>query len=115
MASHIASRKLYVQVLIALMALLVLTVAASFVDFDKLLGKGWSAGIALTIAISKGLLIVLFFMHVKYGSRLTWAFAGAGFVWLTILLSLTLTDYLSRNHPPEANFNGEPRYLMLQK
>jgi cytochrome c oxidase subunit 4 len=115
MAVHISSPKVYVNVLLALMALLLLTVAASFVDFDRILGNGWSAGIALSIAVAKGLLIVLFFMHVKYGSRLTWVFAAAGFLWLSILLSLILADYLTRNHPPQANFSGEPRYLMFQK
>jgi hypothetical protein len=54
-------------------------------------------------------------MHVKYGSRLTWVFAAAGFVWLSILLSLTLTDYLTRNRPRDANFRGEPHFLLSQQ
>jgi hypothetical protein len=54
-------------------------------------------------------------MHLKYGPRLTWVFAAAGFVWLSILLTLTLTDYLTRNHPAEANFHGEPHYLLSQQ
>ncbi len=115
MAAHVVSKKIYVRVLIALMALLVLTVAASFVDFDKFVGRGASAAIAMSIAIAKGLLIVLFFMHVKYGAKLTWAFAAAGFIWLSILMTLSLTDYLTRNHPAEANFHGDPHFLVSQK
>ena len=51
---------------------------------------------ALVIATAKMLLVILFFMHVRYHSRLVWLFAGAGFVWLLIMITLTLTDYLSR-------------------
>jgi len=107
----------YIAVLATLMGLLVLTVIAAFIDIDRWarphgLGSGWNTVIALTIAVAKGLLIVLFFMHVKYGARITWAFAAAGFVWLAIMLSLTLTDYLSRNHPRGVNAKGEPEFVL---
>ena len=52
--------------------------------------------IAIAIALLKMLLILLFFMHVRYSNRLTWIFAGAGFVWLAILIGLTLNDYRTR-------------------
>jgi len=98
---HIVHPRLYVVILLALMALLVLTVVAAFVDLDKKLHGGyWNVSLAILIALIKGVLIVLFFMHVKYASRLTWAFAGAAFVWLGILLTLTMTDYASRQYPP---------------
>jgi hypothetical protein len=65
-------------------------------------------------------LVVLVFMHLRYHSRLTWVFAGAGFIWFSIMVSFTLSDYLTRgnirqnraisfyadtppNHPPEQN------------
>ena len=51
---------------------------------------------ALTIAVVKMLLVILFFMHVRYSSRLTWIFVAAGFIWLLIMLDLTLSDYLTR-------------------
>ncbi len=51
----------------------------------------------MLIAAAKGVLIILFFMHVKDGPKLTRVFAAAAFVWLLILLALTMTDYLSRN------------------
>jgi cytochrome c oxidase subunit 4 len=105
----------YVIIYLALMALLALTVAAAFVPFDRILpGRGWSIAIALAIAIAKGILILLFFMHVRYTPRITWAFAGAGFLWLGIMLLLTMSDYLTRNHPAEAIYKGEPRYLPIE-
>jgi cytochrome c oxidase subunit 4 len=50
----------------------------------------------LLIASVKALLVVLFFMHVRWSTRLTWVVAASGFVWLIILFGLTMTDYLTR-------------------
>lgn len=66
-------------------------------NFD--LGR-WNAVVALTIAVIKGLLVVLYFMHVRYSSRLTMVFVAAGFVWLIIMVALTLSDYLTRQWIP---------------
>ena len=68
-----------------------LTAGAAFVDLGPL-----NPVIALTIAVVKALLVVLFFMHVRYSSRLTWLVLTGGLFWLGILIALTLTDYLSR-------------------
>jgi len=51
---------------------------------------------ALVIAVFKATLVVLFFMHVKYSSRLTWAVVLGSVFWLGILLVLTMSDYLTR-------------------
>ena len=51
---------------------------------------------ALAIAMFKATLVVLFFMHVKYSTRLTWAVVLGAIFWLGILLTLTMTDYLTR-------------------
>jgi len=88
---------LYFAIFFALMALLIATVWASYFD----LGAG-NAAIALTIAVAKAMLVILFFMHVRHAGKLVWIFAGAAFLWLGILLSLTLTDYASRP-PREVN------------
>jgi cytochrome c oxidase subunit IV len=114
---HLVAVGKYVTVLAALMVLLIITISAAFIDIDAFtrphgLGSGWNTAIALTIAVVKGLLILLFFMHVRYGSRITWAFSAAGFVWLMIMLSLMMTDYFSRNHPAGANAKGEPVYVL---
>ncbi len=89
-ATHNTTR-IYWRVFAALMLLLMATVAVAYVDLGPL-----SAAVALTIAVVKALLVILYFMHVRYSSRLTWLFAGTGFIWLAILALLTLSDYLSR-------------------
>jgi cytochrome c oxidase subunit 4 len=83
--------KLYVVIFLALMVFTALTVAAAFQDFGRM-----NNVIALAIAGIKTVLVVLFFMHVKYGSRLTKMFAVAGFLWLSILIGFTLSDTESR-------------------
>ena len=74
-----------------LLLLLVLTVAVAEFHLGAL---GIVA--ALSIAIVKALLVFLYFMHLRYNSRLTWLFAGAGFVWLLIMFSFIMLDYISR-------------------
>jgi cytochrome c oxidase subunit 4 len=114
---HVVPPRVYASVLVALMALLVVTVCVAFFDVDQFtrahhLGMGWNTAIALAIAVTKAVLILLFFMHVKYSSKLTSAFAAAGFVWLGIALVLIMSDYLTRNHPPGVNPRGEPKYVL---
>jgi cytochrome c oxidase subunit 4 len=75
---------------------MVMTVAARFVSF----GSTINVLIALTIAIAKTVLIVLYFMHVRFNERLVQVFVGAAFLWLIILFMLTMGDYLARDWPP---------------
>ena len=84
--------KTYFMVFAALLALTGLTTAIAFVD----LGRIGNIAVALTIAIVKSVMVVLYFMHLRYSSRLTILFAGAGVFWLGIMLVLTLSDYISR-------------------
>jgi hypothetical protein len=61
--------------------------------------------VALGIAVLKASLVVLFFMHVKYSSRLIQLMVAAAFLWLALLISGTLSDYVTRsrvNHAPVA-------------
>lgn len=92
--------RLYLGIFAALILLTGLTVAAAFFD----LGGGRlhyvNALVAITIAVSKALLVVLYFMHVRYSDRLTWIFVGAGVFWFVILIVLLLADYLSRGWFP---------------
>jgi len=92
MSEHIVSKKLYYVIFGALMILTILTVLVA----QKDLGHGLNNVVAMTIAVTKALLVVLYFMHVRYSSRLTWVFVAAGFFWLGILLVLTLSDYYTR-------------------
>ena len=89
---HVVSIKLYATIFGALLFLTMATAGAAFVD----LGGELNSIVALTIALVKTLLVLLFFMHVRYSSRLTWVFAGAGLFWLLIMMSLTLSDVLTR-------------------
>jgi len=91
MAEHILPQKIYYAVFAALMVLLAVTIAVAFVHLGRL-----NVIAVLTIAVMKAVLIILYFMHVRYGSHLTWIFVGAGFFWLGILLALTMSDFLTR-------------------
>ncbi|MEW6212070.1 MAG: cytochrome C oxidase subunit IV family protein [Acidobacteriota bacterium] len=91
MSEHIVSKKIYLVIFGALMVFTVLTVYVATFDLGP-----FNAIAALSIAVFKALLVVLYFMHVRYSSRLTWAFVGAGFFWLALLFALTLSDYFSR-------------------
>jgi cytochrome c oxidase subunit IV len=85
------SVKTYTAVFVALMVLLGGTVSAYFVSLGE-----FNTIAALLIAAAKTLLVILFFMHVRYSERLLWVFVVAGFFWLAILISLTLGDVLTR-------------------
>ena len=92
MAEHVVPRKTYIVVWGALMALMILTAGLSRINLGE-----WSTVVALAIAAIKALLVILFFMHVRYESqKMAWVFVVAGFFWLAILLALTMTDYVSR-------------------
>lgn len=97
----------YVGVFCALMGLLILTVGVYYIPFEDLtvggVNLGWlNTAIALTIAITKALLVMIVFMHLQHSSKLTWAVAGAGFVFLVIMITFTFADYQSRGVIPEA-------------
>jgi cytochrome c oxidase subunit 4 len=91
MNSHIIPRKLYVVIWACLMLLLLLTWGIAQFNFGP-----FNVVAALTIAVTKMLLVILFFMQVRYSSRRTWIFVAAGFIWLLIMIDLTLGDYLTR-------------------
>jgi cytochrome c oxidase subunit 4 len=91
MREHIVSRKIYFAIFTALVVLTVVTWSVAKIDLGRM-----NAVVALTIAVIKGTLVVLYFMHVRYSSRLTWVFVGAGFFWLAIMVALTLGDYMTR-------------------
>lgn len=81
----------YLLVYVSLMTLLAMTVGAALVPMG-----GWNAIVNLTIAAAKALLVLIFFMHLREGSGLQRVAAAVGFVWLSMLFGLTLTDYLTR-------------------
>ncbi len=91
MSGHVAPKSMYVGVWLALVVGTILTVAAAEVDLGAL-----NNVVMLLIACTKALLVILFFMHVRWSTRLTWVVVASGFFWLMIMFSLTMTDYLTR-------------------
>ncbi len=85
------SVRAYILVFLALMVGTAATVGAAFVDLGA-----FNDAVALTIAVIKATLVVLIFMHVRHSSRMTRLSIVAGFLWLAILIGLTLSDYWSR-------------------
>jgi len=87
----------YLVIFGILMALLVVTVAVAYIPH---LPSTVNVAVALTIAIIKATLVVLYFMHVKEATHVTWVFAGSAFLWLAIMIALTMADYATRNDTP---------------
>ena len=106
-AHHVVPVSVYLKVFTALMVLLVITLAAAAVDLSHVWGP-LNVLIAATIAVIKAVLIILYFMHVRYSSKLTWFFAGAAFLWLIVMFSFTFSDYMSRNWMPSPASFAEP-------
>jgi cytochrome c oxidase subunit 4 len=90
-ASHIVPIRVYIAVFVALLVGTALTVFAATIDL-----KQYNLPIAIAIACVKGSLVVLFFMHVYYSSKLTKAIVISGFCTLIILFFFTLIDLMSR-------------------
>jgi cytochrome c oxidase subunit 4 len=90
---HVVPRKIYFGVAAALMVLLVLTYAAAQIDLGP-----FNIVVALAIALVKAGLVVTFFMEAKWSSRLVWLVAGAGLLWLFLLIGGILDDVLTRAH-----------------
>jgi cytochrome c oxidase subunit 4 len=96
MSEHIVHPRVYLTIFLALMLGTGLTVLAAFRDFPGPL----NAIVALTIAVVKATLVILYFMHVRYSSRLIWLIIGSALFWLAILFALTISDYWTRTWLP---------------
>ena len=101
MSEHIVSKTIYFLIFGALMVLTVITYWVALYDFGAM-----NVVIALAVAVTKAVLVVLFFMHVRYSTRLTKIVVIAGFFWLAILIVLTLSDYFTR--PGTSGVGGVP-------
>lgn len=97
---HVVSPKVYALILGCLLLCTVLTVYAAKIDLGRM-----NIVLALTIAVFKMTLVILFFMHGKYSSKRTQLVIIAGFFWLAIMLGLTLTDYTTRHAEPSRSSN----------
>lgn len=90
-AHTVVQPKVYGIIFAALLCFTALTVFASYLELGV-----FNAVVALTIAVIKAVLVILFFMHIRYSSRLTMLTLASGFFTLIVLLTMTLTDYISR-------------------
>jgi cytochrome c oxidase subunit 4 len=92
---EIVQPKIYIRTCVALLVLLAVTWSVAYVDLGP-----FNLIVVLAVAMTKAILIALFFMHVKGSSRLLHLAAVAGVVWLLFLISLTLSDYFTRGWVP---------------
>jgi cytochrome c oxidase subunit 4 len=88
---HIVSPVVYVVIFLSLLVFTGLTVGASYVEMGV-----FNPIAAIAIACVKMVLVVLFFMHVRYSSKLTMLTVGCGFFMFLVLIGMTLADYISR-------------------
>ena len=95
MTEHIVTKKQYALIFAILMLLTLATTAVGMINLGRL-----NVVVALVIATIKALLVVLFFMHIYWSSKLNKLVVVSGFAWLALLLWLTLTDVFSRGWLP---------------
>ena len=88
---HIVTPVIYAIVFVSLLAGTAITVVAAYIDLGI-----FNPVVALAIACTKAVIVILFFMHVKYQSKLVKLTVGAGFFTFLVLITMTLTDYVSR-------------------
>src|SRR5215216_3972392 len=93
MSEHIVPVRIYVTIFLVLLLGTALTVMAAFYDFP------WQLNtiVAMTIAITKATFVVLYFMHVRYSTRLVWVILTSALFWMGILFAFTLADFYTRD------------------
>ena len=96
MSEHIVQPRIYIAIFLALMVGTALTLLAAFYDFPGPL----NAVVALTIAVVKATLVILYFMHVRYSGKLVWLVIVAALLWLVIMFAITFSDYWTRAWQP---------------
>ena len=92
---HLVSPKVYITIFLLLMVCTGLTVGAAEIDLNRYI-SGLNIIVALTIAVFKASLVVLFFMHGKYSPKRTQLVIVASVFWLAIMLFMTMSDYVTR-------------------
>jgi cytochrome c oxidase subunit IV len=88
----------YVAVFMILVVGTILTYFTSLMDLDSVLFAGANTLLALLIAFTKMTVVILFFMHVYWNSKMIWLSAVAGFFWMAIMFAYTMQDYLTRGY-----------------
>ena len=96
MSAHVVPKKLYFVIFGSLLAMTALTTGMAYVDMGK-----WNTVVALAIACCKATLVILFFMHWRWSTRLVRVVILSALLWLIILIGLTSTDFISRHWTPQ--------------
>ncbi len=91
MSEHVVPVRIYFTIFAVLLVFTAVTVIVSGIDLGRM-----NTVVALTIAVTKAVLVLLYFMHLRYSTRLTWLVVSAGFAWLGLLILFTMTDVLTR-------------------
>jgi cytochrome c oxidase subunit 4 len=92
MSHVVVPPRVYVAIFAILLALTAVTTAVAYVDLGIM-----NVVVMLAIAVVKAVLVILFFMHVRYATRLTWLVVASGFAWFGLLVLFTLSDVLTRS------------------
>jgi len=100
---HIVPLSVYITIFLALMVGTALTVWVAFIDLGEL-----NIYLALAIAVTKASLVLWYFMHVKYSSKLVQLASVMGFIWLGIFLSFTFADLNTRDWQPLEGWAPQP-------
>lgn len=95
MSQHVVPRKVYFVIFTLLIVFTLITIKAAYIDLGP-----FNVAVALGIAGIKATLVILYFMHVRYGVRLIWIVVGGSVAWLGVMLVITMTDYLTRGWLP---------------
>ncbi|MFN3728889.1 MAG: cytochrome C oxidase subunit IV family protein [Fimbriimonadaceae bacterium] len=104
---HVHPISMYIKVMLILTVGMVLTIWASYIHVGAQGSSLWNNVIAVSIALAKTAFVVLFFMHVRYGTKLIKMWAAAGFVWF-LLMFLILADYVTRPWEPVEGWERIP-------
>ena len=88
---HVDSVATYTIVWVSLLIATAVTSAVAFIDLGP-----FSVVVALAIAVLKMLLVALFFMHVRHSTKLTRLVVMGGLMWLGILITLSMADFITR-------------------
>ena len=104
MSGHVSPKSTYIAIFTALMVMTAVTVGVAFINLGI-----FNPVVALAIAVFKATLVVLFFMHVRYSSRLTKLTVVTALFFLGILMFETMMDYVTRG-----GFGGMPTLPTLQ-
>jgi cytochrome c oxidase subunit 4 len=108
MSEHVVPVRVYIFVFLALIIGTLTTYFAATIDMERMFNTHFPLNslVALTIAVTKAVLVILFFMHVKYSTRLTKVVVVSGFFWLGIMLTITMSDYLFRTFGSSVGVGG---------